>query len=172
MAISLVTAMGVTACSGNEDEDGAGARAASSGPAAAPTRSVTIAVFSKDSEEVSKDLDLGATGESMGDRIVARGPLFDLGTTSARVGSFTGEIVTLETDSLLTRQMLALSLSDGQLLVAGSGLFTDVLKDDGMALAVVGGTGEYGTARGVCTTKSEKLDGDEGFTVSCEVELT
>ncbi|MEA2289296.1 MAG: Dirigent-like protein [Solirubrobacteraceae bacterium] len=139
--------------------------AASQDPPAAPS----IEVFSKDRTERSTDLDLGRRGASMGDRTLARGPLYAPADTSRRVGSYTAELVSLDPGRLLTQMTVTVVLADGQITVGGSLPFERTLRQAGAVLPITGGTGAYALARGTATLRARKIGRDDGFAFTIDV---
>ncbi len=137
---------------------------------AAPARRQR-AVFSKARLDREADIDLGRRGSSPGDRIIARGPLFEAAAPSKRVGSFTAELVNVHTKTLLTRESVTLTLADGQIEIQGSLRFGAVTRPAGVPLPVVGGTGAYAYARGTATMRAAKLGGDEGFSFALDLRV-
>lgn len=162
-SISAVTAMAVIAA--------IAVVAAGDTPASSqqPPATVQKAAFSKDSAERATDLDLGTKGPSAGDRIVTRGPLFDAGDTSKKVGSYTGELLNINPASLLTQMNITMIFPEGQLTVAGSLPFRRTLSDAGAVLPITGGTGAYAHASGTATMRSRKLGRDEGFLFNLDI---
>jgi hypothetical protein len=97
------------------------------------------------------DLDLGATGLSLGDRFVFTEDLYQQGR---RVGQDNGEctitrITGTGANARVTSQCLVTAtLPGGQLTVQGAATFTETGAPAPFTLAVTGGTGDYQKARG------------------------
>lgn len=160
-AAAAATALGV-----------AGLAAFGNAPATSQEPATTVQkkeVFSKDRLERQTDIDLGRKGPSPGDRIIARGPLFDATATRRKAGNFTAEIVNFDNRTVLSQFTSTWTFPDGQLVAVGTFAFRRVLSPAGGQLAIVGGTGAYAGASGTITTRVRKIGGDEGFALSFQI---
>lgn len=156
-ATALVGAIAITAACG--------------APATSQQGSATVqkTVFSKDTAERATDLDLGKKGPSTGDRIVTRGPFFDANDTERKVGSYTGELVNINPETLLTQMTATVTFRDGQLTLVGSLPFERTLSEAGAILPITGGTGAYAHATGTATMHARTIGQDEGFLFTFDI---
>ena len=115
------------------------------------------------------DLDLGASGPSIGDRFVFSGNLVRNGK---RVGVGAGDCVTVlfrpgldpqgEPEALTDQCVATISLPKGQITAQG---LVDRTGPVPIRLAITGGTGAYRTARGELETSGPNEQGDERLTL-------
>jgi ABC-type Na+ efflux pump permease subunit len=117
------------------------------------------------------DLDLGATGPSVGDRFVFSD---DVSRGSKHVGILGGECTVTrlepvpvpagqEPTSAIVNCVVTVQLSKGQLTLQGLVNFSEQAGSS-FTVAITGGTGAYRTAHGEATvTESEEENGPEGL---------
>jgi hypothetical protein len=115
------------------------------------------------------DLDLGATGPSVGDRFIVFGDVF---RNNKRIGAGGYECVTLlftpgpdpagPPEAATDQCAATLSLPKGQITVQG---LVDRTGPIPVTLAITGGTGAYRTAHGELQTSGPNEQGDEPLTL-------
>jgi hypothetical protein len=93
------------------------------------------------------ELDLGATGESVGDQIVFSDDVYYKG--KRLVGSLDGSCTTTRVTTTAFHQhcLVTMTLKRGQITAQGTILFDEDF-DDEFTLAITGGTGKYDEAAG------------------------
>jgi hypothetical protein len=107
-------------------------------------------VISKTATERDVFLDLGKQGDSPGDRVLIRGPLFDAANTSQQVGQSVVDLVLLSRASFQVSAFTA-EFTDGSITATGKASFPEL--EVGAPFAVTGGTGAYNGARGTVTAQ-------------------
>jgi allene oxide cyclase-like protein len=127
----------------------------------------TLHVVLRDTEET--DLDLGASGPSVGDRFSVFGSVF---RNDERAGMGGYECVTMlfrpgadpagQPEALTDQCVATLSLPEGQITVQG---LVDRTGPVPVTLAITGGTGAYRTAHGELETSGPNEQGEEPLTL-------
>ncbi len=111
-----------------------------------------------------KDLDLGKSGFSAGDVVMESHPLVDAADGTTIVGRDFERLTVLRIHSggedFLFIYDSTLRLEGGDVVVYGEGRFSDLFSSEGVAFAVVGGTGMYAGAGGTATFSATDTEGE------------
>lgn len=144
---------------------------ADSGKRAGDGRSEVIKLFALTDLDQSADLDLGATGESVGDRFVFSDDLYTR-KGGDKVGIDGGECIVVRLDtaarSATVQCAVTASLDDrGQITVQGLVTFSESEAGATFTLPITGGSGDFRGASGEITVE-ELSDTESNLTLSLD----